>query len=1269
MKKIIQYIIFIHRYFFPQKDNDASKESLEKAHESEATGTPVKVSDVPPATSEPPPKPSRPFGEVISDAEHLMSQKLFKEALALFRQLDKDLMGTGELMKIQFVRERIEALLTRVKASPSPASEEIIHEEDMADVKEFDATIFEADNYFEHKLLNEALFLYRKLEKKWSDKDDPQRKAIVTMKINAVLENMDDPYEDVLPEQIEEEPEKPVPVVYLDQDGLLTGQKPEEQDDPAQPYAKQSPSFLEFLFSQKIALNLIFVLLFIAGIYATYTRTIENIPPVDMGEVIITTYFPGASAKDVENLVTVRLENIVQGFDHVKTIRSQSFRNVSSVTVSFSEHSDFRDLYSRLRTRVLNNKNTFPAGCRDPEFLFIDSQWLGALIRIDLYGEASETTRKWLAEKLKTQITAIEGIQSVDISGEAKNEFLVSLSPQRLQELGLTFSHVARAIKDAGTNISAGNLGGDTSEFILDAGHRFESRKDVLDVIIRRNDDGSFIRVQDVMVQAKTIPSEPTRLASYNGHDSVSLMVRKDKMASAVDLIKKIRPIVHAFEAKHNADGIRMALSSDSTREISQASGALRANMVVGLVLIAGVLVLTIGRRKTIFAALIIPFTLMTALIAMKLLGMSVNSINLVAMILIAGFVMDLSIMVLDTIARHQNEGKAIHKAALDGAAEVYRPLTGTILIIVITFLPLYLIPGPTGALFAVIPATIILILAATILGNLGFMPAHVYQWGAIYKRLDSLEWIFSNIQNRYETILTACLSHPIKIILAAVSLIVLTSAIILASLSNQVSLINITPFPNQVLRYHITMALPASSSIFNTNQAIRDLSEFILSDEGIKPVSMAGTAGFHEGEDDSILSGNQYGQIIMTLPHKTTGKNQLKTIDLIRTRLAGFIEKAYPNKDERPKISVFAEQNRLLSEKPLTVRVSGQSLERELDVSTKIIDFLNKQTSDGVAIGDGRTPEVSVVKYIPIQEKAYEKNISPAQITEFISGALTGIKVARFKAASEEIDLNVRIDSDVKAPRDLLRLPIGNRDGAQMFLRDVIKVETITELDSRGRYNGKPTVTFTADVRPGSNLTKSDIASLVTEYYRSIAEAFPDVTLSVEENTVTAKSMTAFIVAVIIALLAIYLILSMCLKNYVLPLIILFAPGCAMAVLTLIMLVTRLTFSVWGLMAFAGLCFVLINNALFLVHIINTQVSKGLSPREATLSACRMRMHPMLVSAVALTLGFLPMAIGLPSGSIPWTSMALVMAAGLLPSMILILFILPVACDTYLGR
>ncbi len=290
---------------------------------------------------------------------------------------------------------------------------------------------------------------------------------------------------------------------------------------------------VRFSIGQRVFLNVSFVILVVAGAFSIVAIPVENMPMVDIGKAFIYTTYYGASAEDVEQLVTTKIEDALDDMESVEFIQSQSYRNVSSIQVKFLDDTDYKRLYDELRFRTLNIKDELPAGADEPRFIYIDTHvWLPVIV-VNVIGDIPQKSLKIYSDELKTQILNIPNVRSVEISGEFDREFHVSVDPSKLRRFGITFDQVAGAIRSANTKIPTGRFRTDRTEYMLDAGNRLSSQEEVLSVVVRRDGDGNFVRVRDLVTSAYLSHRDPTKIVSVNGNNSLRLVVIKENKGNA----------------------------------------------------------------------------------------------------------------------------------------------------------------------------------------------------------------------------------------------------------------------------------------------------------------------------------------------------------------------------------------------------------------------------------------------------------------------------------------------------------------------------------------------------------------------------------------------------------------------------------------------------------------------------------------------------------------------------------------------------------------
>jgi HAE1 family hydrophobic/amphiphilic exporter-1 len=1055
---------------------------------------------------------------------------------------------------------------------------------------------------------------------------------------------------------------------------------------------------VKFSIKQSVFINVIFVILVVAGAFAVFTTPLENYPVVDMGNVFVTTVYFGAPAEDVEQLVTIKIEEALDGLESVEWIQSQSYRNFSFINVKFIDDSDYEKLYDDLRFRVLNIKNELPPEVDDPTFLYMDTNaWLPVVI-VNIAGELPQRSLKLYAEELRTRLLSIEDLRDVAIEGDYVDEFHVSADPAKLRRFGITFQQLAAAIESANTKYPTGRFRKLDSEYMLDAGSKLNSQEQVLDIVVRRDGDGNFIRVADLVSSARLSHRDPTLITSVNGRSTVRLLVSKEETGNAVAISASVKKISRQFEQLNQRDGIEVIFTNDSTIEINDSIHTLGGNLILGMSLVLIVLWVSLGFRNAMLTAIGIPFAFLCSILVMKLNGVSLNNISLFAFVLVTGIMVDDAVIIVENIFRHFEMGKSRQQAVVDGTAEVMLPVISSAVTTVLAFLPMLIMTGSTGDFFAYIPKTVSFALAASLVEALFILPIHFLDWGP--KRPPPLRsddekrdpfhhlhaGLFAPFWKLYRRVVVFLLDHKLLCFSAMSALFLTTVAILALSITGIFPLIKVKFFPGAYYRYHVTVATPVGSSIEKTDEVVRELSRFIMSFGQQTAQSAAGSAGFYEDEDYVRHNGNNFGQIIVTMPEQkdqdfpdNPRNDPLQHLAFMRREIQRFTRQQYNGSDILPVVKVFEESGGPPTGKAVNIRITAASLEDAVRAADQLMTFMQSEPglADLVDLGDDRPSLYRTVKYTPIAEKAFEYGLLPGDVTALVAGALNGRIAGNFRTVDEEIDLLVRIarwdDSGnlsaagLSDPADILDVPVVEDSTAPVRLRDLLSLSFESEPNVRMRYKGKPAVTITSDIADGSQLSPPRVQYLVNRYFQNQIDRFPGVSISFGgEFESTSKSYTSLTFAFFIALLLIYLVLASQFKDYFQPVIIINAVPYALIGVVMGLLLTRTTFTVGSFLAIVGLAGIAVNDTLLLIDFMNVRKREGKQLREAIIESCAARMRPVIITTVTTMLGLLPMAIGIPSRSIEWAPMATAFVAGLSSATFLTLLITPANYEFY---
>ena len=1040
---------------------------------------------------------------------------------------------------------------------------------------------------------------------------------------------------------------------------------------------------VRFTLGQKVFVNLLFVLLMVVGVFCVFDLPVERYPDVRMGKVIISGFLPGASPDEVETLVTRKIEDSLEDLQNVEFVRSRSFRQRASIMVKFLDDTDYDALYDELRFKVLSIQNDLPDEMDPPTFMVIRvSEWL-PVISVNLIGERSNRALTLMAEEMKIPMQRLAGVKEVQIEGEYTREFHVSLDPQKLMRLGVTFDEVGKALEGANISVPAGDFVSDSGEYVIVVDEKFRSRDEIASTVVRRDGDGSFVTVGDVMSEAGMAYRDPFVVSSVNGKDSVSIKIIKTQDGNSLDIGAGVERIVAEFKPVLDREGVQAVMSQDQRVYINENINTLGSNLLVGIVLVCVCIWVVMGFRNAMLTTVGVPFSFLVTMIIMWITKNSINEITLFSFVLVSGIIVDDAIVVVENIYRHAQGGKPLKGAVVDGTAEVFLPVLAATSTTVAAFLPMLIMSGSTGEFFSLVPKAVSFAIAASLIECLFILPLHFLDWPGA-KRLEQEVRTHSRraadprflvaLKNGVDRLLQLTLRHRWKSLLVVFGAFLLAVVMLGVSVSGVMPLLRIKFFPDEYSLFYVSVAGPVGTDVYESSEKAKEISAFLnkLGPGTVK--SASALAGMDVNEDYENVFGSNRAVIIVELPAKddqafvdNPDNDPQLLLDIVREKLKPFQGSGW-------ELRVWPEQGGPPAGKDVNIRVLGPdpsavpALRKEVDawirnnpkIGPHLIDFTSDTGTDS-----------RVFRFIPRTNRIAEYGLTPAQVAVLAGGILDGRFVGKFRAADEDIDLRMKIDKRfLLQPEDALDIPVLEDDQGPVRVGDLADVQTYHEPGQLNRFQGQRAVTLTANIREGAPITATSVVHDVKAFYRTIQAEYPGATLNFAgEFESTGRSFTSLMYAFLIAILIIYTILACQFQSYTQPAVILSAVAFALTGVVFGTFLTRSLFTVNSFIATVGVTGVVVNDSLVLLDFINRLYTSGYSRAEAIREGVRIRLRPILLTTLTTSLGLLPMALGIPYYSMVWGTMATTFVTGLCTATALTLFIMPVEWDLLMRR
>ena len=1023
--------------------------------------------------------------------------------------------------------------------------------------------------------------------------------------------------------------------------------------------------------------NMLMIIIIAFGVYAWINLPRELTPEIALQTATVTTLYPGASPEEVEKLVTAPIEDAIEeNVSKINLLLSNSSEGRSIITVDFEEMSDreFDKELENLRTAV-EQVNELPEEIlEDPQVLELDISSGFPMLTVVVGGDISESQMRDIAENLKDEILDIKNIAAVRIAGLREREIWVEVNPDRLKAYQLPIAGVITALGASNLNLPAGTMELGNTEFMVRTMGEFVSPDTIGETIIAVQPTGTPLRLSDVATVSDTY-EEARTLSRTNGKPSISLSVQKKSEGNTIALVAQLRELVEKRKSDLPEDAELTAVN-DYSVILKERLGILETNAIFGLVLVVLMLLVFIGWRNAVFAALGIPVAFMATFWFMSIAGYSLSGVSLFGLILVVGIVVDDAIVVIENIYRHIETGESPKVAAIRGAQEVGWPVLAASLTTICAFGPLMFMSGTAGQFMRVVPIMAILVLIASLFEVFVILPAHVSEWGKAKirtgrSRLDSvrtrsrdaftvgvritgfLVWFatfFDLIRNRYVRILKTTIRHRYAFV-GSVLWIGLFACV------GAFFILDKELFPGEDFpQFFVQAEMPPSYGIQETSEIVTQIeaaAKTLPSTEVAAIVSNIGIHTYNAGLVQGVTYGSNFGEVIVELTPK---QERTRDVDAIIAAL----------RKETATISGIEELNFVTQEggppqgRDVEVKVKGA----EFNQLTALADVLKERLHqiDGVyEIQDDFRIGKSELRIYLKPEKAHQYGLTTFQIAQTVRTAIEGAKATTYREADEAIDVVVKYEEDtLQNLVELNNLLIATPTGAIVPLKDVANITEEKGYSDIRRFDGERAVTVYASVNR-EKTTPFEVNQALMGAFADVESLYPGYQLDfrgVFDEII--ESFSELWKLFIVGLLLIYVVLGAQFKSFIQPIIIMFAVPFGMIGAMFGLLLSNATLSMVAMFGIVALSGIVVNDSIVLIDFINKYRERGYNKWYAILKGGSIRLRPIILTSLTTIFGLIPMAIGLGGKSPIWMPMAYTIIFGLAFATTMTLFVMP---------
>jgi len=989
-----------------------------------------------------------------------------------------------------------------------------------------------------------------------------------------------------------------------------------------------------------VVMNIVIV---VFGVIGFKFLGVRDYPAIDPPNISVSTSYGGANPDIIETQITEPLEKAINGISGVKNITSSSSSGRSNINVEFDLGVDLEAAANDVRDKVSQASRSLPNDLDAPPVISKADASSDPIIAMTVQSntrnqlEVTEYANNVLVERLQT----IPGVSGIQIWGEKRYAMRIWFDPKRLAAYNLTPADVQNALLRENVELPSGKIQGNATELTVRTFGRLNTEEEFENISIK-NINGGDILIKDVADVVLGPENEESSLKE-SGIPMIALVIVPQPGANYVSISDEFYKRLDQMK-KDVPEDIKLNIAMDQTRFIKKSISEVEETLIISMILV--ILIIYLFFRDWIIALrplIDIPVSLIGAFFIMYIAGFTVNVLSLLAIVLATGLVVDDGIVVTENIFKKLEAGMPKWQAAKEGSREIYFAVISTSITLAVVFLPIIFLEGFVGRLFrefgivvagAVLISAFVSLTLTPVLNVKLTRDFHHHSW--FYRKTEPF---FRGMDNFYKAALTRFMKVrwlAFVIILACVGF----GVPLWMNLPSELA-----PMEDRS-QFRLQVTAPEGSAYEYTDQFIERLTNLILDSVPEKQTVMSLTApGFSSGSANT-------GFVRVTLVDpKERDRSQKEIVNMVNRNLSKYSEgRAFAIEDQTIQVNRRGGQ-------PVQFVIQNNNFDKIAEVLPKFLEEANRSHILQGADADLKfnKPELRInVDRI----KASELGVSVDDIASTLNLALSNRRLGYFTKEGKQYQvLGQVVRADRDDPSDLKSIYVRNSSGQMISLDNLVTMTEATSPSNIYHFNRFKSATISSGLAPGKTVGEG-IEEMNRIAKELLDETFVTSLSGSSRDYQESSSNIGF--AFFLALGLIFLILAAQFESFIDPLIIMITlflaiPG---ALLSLWLFgQTMNIFSEIGIIMLIGL---VTKNGILIVEFANQSQLKGMPKKDAAIYSATMRLRPILMTSLAMSLGALPIALSLGDAATSRVPLGIVIVGGILFSLILTLFVIP---------
>ena len=974
-----------------------------------------------------------------------------------------------------------------------------------------------------------------------------------------------------------------------------------------------------------------------------YSKMPANLmPDIDVPVALVMTQWSGAGPEDIDDQISEPIEKSLSSISNVKTTVSKSSEGVSMVVAQFEYGTDVDEKLNDIRSKIDTVKMTLPDDVDTTSILKMDMN-AQAIAQIVVSGEgSSDDIMKYAEDTVQVKLESIDGITSADINGGDKTQINVIADPTILSSYGVSLDTIKGLLSATNKSYPYGSITQGDDKIVIRSVDKVEALEDIKAIQIPMSNGETVSLDKICTVEYGTVDKQS--IYRYNGQESLVMDVQKQQDANTVQVMKNVNSKISELNNENSQFNLKIV--NDTSEYINSSINDVMKNLILSAVIAFFVILLFLkSGRASFVVAVSIPTSIIGAIALLYFTGETLNMVTLSSLVIAVGMVVDNATVVIENIFKYRKDPNlSLEEAAIQGTNTVSTAVMASTLTTVAIFLPILFTEGFTKIMFGSLAKTLIFALTLSLIVALTLVPSIFAKLsggknGA--KMEEKPSPIFDKISEGYKNIIVLALKHKAVVILISVGMFI--GAIVLGA-TGAIGMDFMSSGDEGMVS--ISIKLPEGLDLEPSDYYVS------MAEEKVSDIPEIETMITQIGSGSAMGSGGSTASISLDL---VSSKERKRTTDEIEQDVV-----------ERLKVIPDCEIN-VSQTSSMSMGGSGDA---QVDIKGPDLDVLEEIVNQAKAnvekVSGFRNIETSLAdsnkeaQFKIDKRKASLLGINTSSIASTLRTAISGSDATTVTIDDYDYDVNLKFkDSSINSIDDIGQIKVTSASGQQVPLNAFAEIKMADGLKSISRTDGDYSVSITAKA---DNMDTSTASRLLTQAVNEV-DMPRDYSIDVGGSAeMMNESMSSLVMAMVIALILVYMVMVAQFESFSKPFIIMFSIPFAFVGVVIALVISRISLNVVGMLGAILLVGIVVNNGIVLIDYIGQlrEAKVQGTLEDIVAKGCAARLRPVLMTTMTTVVGMIPSALAFGEGGDMMQPLAVVIIGGLSVSTLVTLVLIP---------